>query len=504
VAHRLAAGHLQPDPGRRVVVEALGEPDVLVGHRVADAAPHSLAVRGVADRARAGPDVGGVGRRGHRHVPDDLQQLGDRSRRVDDLTGDVEVALAHAVELPDLHPVHAERVGELVHQRLVREGSLHAAEPAHGPARRVVRVDAVRVDRDRGDVVGAEAQGAGVADDRRGGRRVGAAVEQHVRLRVDQGAVALGAELVGHPRGVPVDVAVEGLLAAVAHLHRLAGAQRQQAGVHVHREVLAAAERAADPGQGQPHLLRRHAERQADLPLVDVQPLGRHVQVHAAVLGRDGQPGLRAEERLVLHADLEVEGDDHRRGGLRIAASQLQVPDQVALVVDRRCVGVHGATRVGDRGQHLVVDGDPCGRPAGGLGMVRGDQCDRFPLVAHELRGEHRLVGVLEAVGVVPGDVVGGQHRPDPGHRERLGDVDPPDAGVRMRAAQRDAPAHLVVPEVAGVGELAGDLQGPVRPERAVTDASGRRCRRRDPGARVGAHGLTRSAASRTASRIFS
>ena len=248
--HRLPAGQLQPHPGGRVVVEALGEGHVLVRDGVTDAADDTLAVRRVVHRAGQRPQVGGlVAFRRQRQVGDDLQQLADRGRGVDDLPGDVPVALAHAVALPDLDAVDAHRVGELVHQRLVREGGLHAPEPAHRPARRVVGEHPVRVDRHRREPVGAEAQGAAVPDDRTGRGGVGAAVEEQARLRVDQRAVALGAELVGHRRRMPVHVAVEGFLAPVAHLHRLAGAQRQQAGVHVHRQVLAAAERAADAGQ---------------------------------------------------------------------------------------------------------------------------------------------------------------------------------------------------------------------------------------------------------------
>ena len=164
----------------------------------------------------------------------------------------------------------------------------------------------------------------------------------------------------------------------------------------------------------------------------------------------------------------------------------------------------HHATR--DGRQHLVVDDDPLGRPASGLGMVGGDQRHRLALVADELRRQHRLVGVLEAEGVLPGDVVGRQNRPHPRHAERLGDVDAPDPRVRMRAAQGDAPDHLVVPQVAGVGELAGDLQRAVGPQRAVADAPlGRGRRGRRGRRRPGAHrAVCRSAASRTASRIFS
>ena len=95
---RLAAGHLQPHPRGRVVVEALGEADVLVGDGVADAADDALAVGRVVDRAGQRPQVGVVAALGRqRQVGHDLQQLADRRGGVDDLAGDVEVALAHAV-----------------------------------------------------------------------------------------------------------------------------------------------------------------------------------------------------------------------------------------------------------------------------------------------------------------------------------------------------------------------------------------------------------------------
>ncbi len=91
------------------------------------------------------------------------------------------------------------------------------------------------------------------------------------------------------------------------------------------------------------------------------------------------------------------------------------MPHQVAGPVHRRCVVVHGPPGVGDGGQHLVVDPDPLGGPAGGLGVVGRDERDRFALVADELRGQHRLVGVLETEGVLPRDVVGGEDRVTPG-----------------------------------------------------------------------------------------
>ena len=288
--HRLAGGDLQPDPRGRVVVVALGEADVLVADRVADAAHHALAVGGVGHPAGQAAQVGAA--RGvavpapglrQRHGLHAAQQLGHRRRAVHDLPGRRLAAHADRVAAAQLDRVHAQRRGQLVHLRLVAERGLHRAEAAHRAARRVVGVEAVAVDVHVRHHVRADAHGPGVADHGRRAGGVGPAVEVDLRLDVDQGAVAGRAVLVAHPGRVAVHVPEERLLAVVGHLDRLAGVQRQHARVHVHGQVLAAAERAADPGQHQPDLLRRQAERGADLPLVDVQPLGGHVQVDPAV-----------------------------------------------------------------------------------------------------------------------------------------------------------------------------------------------------------------------------
>ena len=77
----------------------------------------------------------------------------------------------------------------------------------------------------------------------------------------------------------------------------------------LHREVLAAAERAADAGEVDPHLLERQPEAGRDLAAVDVQPLRRDVDVDAALAVGHREPGLGAEERLVLAAELVDAGD---------------------------------------------------------------------------------------------------------------------------------------------------------------------------------------------------
>ena len=138
--------------------------------------------------------------------------------------------------------------------------------------------------------------------------------------------LARRAVLAPDPRRVPVDVARERLGAVVDHLHRTARVQREQRAVDLHREVLAPAERAADAGEVHPHLLRAQGEARRHLVAVDVEPLGRDVDVDAALAVRHREARLGAEEGLILDPDLVRPGHDDvsrrvrdRRGGSRCA-----------------------------------------------------------------------------------------------------------------------------------------------------------------------------------------
>ena len=117
-------------------------------------------------------------------------------------------------------------------------------------------------------------------------------------------------------------------------------------------------------------------------------------------------PDSGPEERLVLHADLVGALDDHVAGRVRIAVPDAEVAEHVAVGVDRRGA-VDRRLGVDQRLEHLVVDLDGrAGAPAASLGVVGGHGGDRLAVEAHHVVGEHRLVGVLEAVGRVPGHVV--------------------------------------------------------------------------------------------------
>lgn len=330
--------------------------------------------------------------------------------------------------------------------------------------------------------------------------------------------------LVVEPGGVAVDVPEEGFEAVVDDLHGLAGAQGEQAGVDLHGQVLASAEGAADAGQGHADLVLGQSEHGGDLAQVGVEPLGGHVQVHAAVLGGYGEAGLGAEERLVLHAEAVVAGDDHvgaGRGRLRVAADDRLAVDDVgvghvadvvvgAVLVDEGGAGGGGGRLVGDDGEFAVVDADLGGGAAGGLGVVGGDERDGFAVVADPAVGEDGGVLDLQPVVLHLGrQVVVGEHRVDAGGGERLGGVDGDDLGVGDGGAQGVAPEHVLVPHVGGVRELAGDLEDAVRAQRGLADAALGAGALVDVGGGTGdAHHCTvssaRAAARRTASRIFS
>ena len=339
----------------RVVVEALREADVLDPHRVPDAAAHALAVGRVGDAAGQLALVVGVGLGRERQRADALEQLGHRGRLGDDLAGREPVAGRDRVADAQRDRVDPERGGEPVHLRLVGERDLDGAEAAHRAARRVVRVDDVRGQVRVRDRVGPGGEARRVGAHRGRAGRVGPAVEHDPRADEHEPAVARGAVRVLHPARMAVHVADERLLAAVDHLHRPPGAQREQARVDLHRDVLAAAERAADAAEHEPDLLGRERQARRDLVAVDVQPLGGDVEVDAAGAVGDGQAGLRAEERLVLHPDL-VGALDHDVGlGRRLAVLDHDGAQQVAALVERRRVRRHRALRVAERLQHLVA-----------------------------------------------------------------------------------------------------------------------------------------------------
>ena len=315
--------------------------------------------------------------------------------------------------------------------------------------------------------------------------------------------------------GVPVDVAGEGLLAVVDDLHGPVGVERQHRGVDLNREVFAAAERAPDAGQVHPHLLVREAEARGDLVAVDVEPLGRDVDVDTPLAVGNRDAGLGPEEGLILAAELVDALDRDVALDLGVAVPDHDRADDVrprvvaVAMAGRRPVGMErlllGRTLgIDDELERLVLDDDRLGGAARLLRMLGGDEGHRLAVVANAVDGEHRLVGELEAVGLAAGNVLVREDGMDARHRHGLGDVDRDDAGVGVRAAERVPPQHSRGIEIARVRELSLHLGRPVGPADGLADVA-----ELEPGRRLGGgrrqactvlHGC---AAARTASKIF-
>jgi hypothetical protein len=259
----------------------------------------------------------------------------------------------------------------------------------------------------------------------------------------------------------------------------------------VHRQVLAPAERAADAGRFDHDLLRRQPERLGELLVVQVHPLGGHVQLHA-VLGRHRQPRLGREEARVLHADRVLAAHHHVRVGqralLRVAAPDPLAGHQVPVGLDRGRAGFERGEGIGDRRQDLVADRDPAGgQQRGGL-VGGGHHRDRFAVEAHDVHGQHGLVHLHLAEELAAGDVLGGEDVEHAGHTPRRRGVDRDDPGVGVRAAHRHRPHGVLGGDVGRVPELAENLGQVVGLGHVLADAH--------------VASFPRCAASRTASRM--
>lgn len=122
---------------------------------------------------------------------------------------------------------------------------------------------------------------------------------------------------------------------------------------------------------------------------------------------------------------------------------------------DQRGPGLEGQVGVHEHGQRLVVDLDQLQCVLGDVAVVRHHHCHRLADEVHRALGEHRvrqlphqrIQRLDEALrdtqfGLVDhrlqrGGVGRGENGVHTGHRAGGGDVDPGDARVRLRAAQK-------------------------------------------------------------------
>jgi hypothetical protein len=195
-----------------------------------------------------------------------------------------------------------------------------------------------------------------------------------------------------------VGVAEEGLLARGGEFDRAAGLQREQSERELEALVLAVGGGTGDAGDDDLHAVGLQAEAGGGRVAVVVRVRGGDVQLDAAVGAGHGETGLGADGGGVLAADAVQALDDDVGDRVRVAVAQRDVPDQVAVGVQR--FGLEGLLGVGHRVECLVLDHDGRGGHPRGVGVVGGDRGDGLPVVAYDLGGEHRAVGRAPAVAV--------------------------------------------------------------------------------------------------------
>ena len=157
---------------------------------------------------------------------------------------------------------------------------------------------------------------------------------------------------------------------------------------------------------------------------------------------------------------------------------------------------------IGHRLEDLVLDADLLGRTPRLLGMLSRDQRDRLAPIADEIEGEDRLVGDLEAIDLLTGNVLVREHHDHAGCGTGGGRIDRDDARIWVRAAHGRAPKHAVDLEVRRVGEVASHLEHAVGPADVLPDAAVDRGMRREARLRRD-HRDIRPEARWTASMIF-
>ncbi len=391
--------------------------------------------------------------------------------------------------------VKAEALGEQVHQVPQDQVQLGVAHPAHHAARQLVGVDAVGLhphigyvgEADLGHLGGGELEGED--------RVIGVGPHVAGALQSERGNRAVRTR----PQAPFVDDrlarVVERFAPAVTELHRPTGAPGEQSGKQVEGLVpgVVAAELAAHVVRDHPHSrqgdLQHLAEVHAGLVgLVGVRPDGEGVALPSSEAGPVLQSALVG---VVVHRGA---GHHHlslgqRSQGVAPVQEDIRTADFVRredvarshFGVNRRGAGPHRLEGVEDEGQHLPIHHDQTQRLLGrGLGLGG----DHHPgLVAHpahvviqdpavpEAPPHHPLVGdgvhsvgppgagLLEAghFGVGVGQDV---HHPRQGRGP--GEVEAPDAGMGMRAAQN--------PGVEQVGKAlpGGHVVGVERPSRRL------------------------------------
>ena len=386
------------------------------------------------------------------------------------------------VALAQIRRIDAELARTDLDQPLDHEGRFRPPGAAIRIDRHGVGVDRIDLAIDVRDAVLARQQGRVEIGRhrRREGRHVGAEIGDG--LRAQAGDLAFGVERhLGMGDVVAaVRVGEEGFGAIRIPLHRPVHlARRPEADDLFRIDEDLRAEAAADVRRDHAQLvLRRHADEGRDHEARDVRVLRRVPQrqrvVAGIVIGERGARLDRVRHQAVVD-DVElgdVLGARERRLG-RLLVAEMPLVDRVVRrdVMDQRRALRLRLRRIGDRGQHLVIDVDLLARVLR-LRQGLGDHDrDRVADVVRLVAGDRRMRRHLHRRAVLRrdrpaadqiADLVGreigaGQHRDDAGHAFRFGAVDLLDLRVRVRRADEIDVGLARAVDVVGVLALAGD-----------------------------------------------
>ena len=459
------------------------EPAVLAGqgvqvgrgglHHLGDAHPHQAAL---------GPLV--------RHpllqrlIVDGRQQLVEllaEAAGVEHRAGDRRVGqgvVGDEVDPAHLHGVHAQPVGQHVHQPLDGEDGLGLPEPPVPPDGALVGDRALQLEGVVGQVVGVGQHAGG---DHRG--RAPQHVDlgrSHVGHDADPQAQHPAVGPVGHLGLVyllpGVDARREVLEPVLLPHHRVSdphGDQRHQR--LLAHEVVLHPEAAAHVGGDHPHLGLAQPGDLADGGPQHVGRLGGGVQGEAApgrvelaqrpvALQRQARDPV-VDEALAQHPVGGGEGAVH----VAVAARHVQEHVVGPVVVDQRGAGGQGGLGIDHRRQVLVLDGDQLQGVLGDVAALGHHRGDGLAHEDHLVDGHDRPLDLAQGgdggqVVVEPaaggGHLLAGEHGQHAGQDHGPGGVDGADAGVGLGASQDGDVAQVGAVDVAQVVALAGEEPG--------------------------------------------
>ncbi len=233
-------------------------------------------------------------------------------------------------------------------------------------------------------------------------RAISAAVHDDLDVLGDQPAVMRDAAPVPDDGRVPLGGRRQILVALVDHAHRFAAAPRQQRRVDGDHGgvLLLATEAAAGLGLDDHGLVAGQRESAFECLVDVVRALERALHRDAAVVARYGDHGLVLDVELFLVADTVGPLDDQvglGEAGVDVALGKLEVSELLPRF-----------ERIEDRRQRLRAEADASSGPAQRGAIGRGDERDRFGVVADLGRDERRLIVRDETDHVLAGDVGGG------------------------------------------------------------------------------------------------